>query len=76
MTTGEVVIIQAEGMTLDRLVLRRFRRYMPGYVERVLDSNQGLAGLGVVMPVGTRLVLPPPSKVEEGAAIRVIELWR
>jgi phage tail protein X len=75
MTTGEIVTIRGEGITLDRYLTRKFRSYQPGYLERVLDVNPGLAALGVVLPVGTRFVLPPLTREEMDAAIEVVKLW-
>lgn len=71
----EIVTIKGDEISVDRLVARRFKKYMPGYVERVLDSNQGLAGQGPLLGVGTQVKLPRPARAEEQAAIRVLKLW-
>jgi len=70
-----VMTIRGDGITLDRFIMRRFRKYLPGYLERVLDVNPGLAGCGGVLPVGTKFILPTPLEEETTAAILVIKLW-
>jgi phage tail protein X len=75
LTQAEVITIAGDGITLGRLIARRFRRYLPGYVERVLDVNQGLAAKGAILPVGTIVKLPVPKVDETEAAIEVVKLW-
>ena len=44
-----------------------------GYVEAVLEANPGLAGLGPVLPIRTRLMLPDlPRAAPER---RIVSLW-
>ena len=43
-----------------------------GYVEQVLEANQGLAAKGPVLPVGTVVNLP---ELEVVQTIPVISLW-
>jgi phage tail protein X len=56
----ETVTVTSEGMTLSKMIWRRFKRPMPGLVEKTLAyaPNRGLAKLGVVLPVGTVVYLP------------------
>ena len=56
-------ITTTSAMPLSRAVWRRFRREIPGLVERVLRDNPGLAEAGPVLPAGTtfRLYVPPAS---------------
>lgn len=56
--TETTITISGDGITVSSLVWRRYRRPMPGLVEAVLDRNPGLAGLGALIPVGTRVVIP------------------
>jgi phage tail protein X len=73
-TTFETIAVKAEGLTVSRIVWRRFRRYMPGLVARVLDINPGLAGAGPILPYGTKFTMPiepPPQTI-----IRpVVNIW-
>jgi len=75
MITGEIINVRGEGITLERLIARKVRSYLPGYVERVLDINPGLAALGPILPVGAQFLLPAPSAEERGSAVQVIKLW-
>lgn len=58
MAETEEITISGEGVTLSLLVWRRFRDLRPGFAERVLDLNPGLAGLGIFIPVGTTVLFP------------------
>lgn len=54
-TTVDLVCFeQAFGALRDRARAGK----LVGYVEAVLEANPGLAGVGSVLPLGTRLVLP------------------
>ena len=72
-TTYETVTIRSEGFTLSRIIWRRFRRPMPGLLERTLSENAGLASAGLLLPVGTTFRLPIPQ--ETPARVPVIRLW-
>ena len=73
----EIIVVRGEEITLERLVSRRFRDYMPGYVERVfdLDANAGLAAMGPFITVGTKVYLPRPTIQEVQGKISVLKLW-
>lgn len=72
--TTETYIVEGDGVALDLMVWRRFRRPTPGLVERVLDSNPGLADLGPLLPAGTRLTIP--IDIPTGPAVRpIVKLW-
>ena len=72
--TIETITIQGEAITASLLVWRRFRRPMPGLVERVYALNPRLALVGPVLPVGTALRLPiPVTKAEPD--ITPVRLW-
>jgi phage tail protein X len=73
-TTVERYTVEVEGLTLPRLLWRRFRAPYPGLVERILDEIPGLAALGPYLPVGT--VVPVPIDRPRAAdQTRVISLW-
>ena len=76
MATQETYTVQTDGLTVTRVVWRRFRRPMFGMVERVLALNPGLAQKGVHIPVGTKIVIPIDAPEE--ARVRdlpVVQLW-
>lgn len=72
--TIETVTIAGEGITASLLVWRRFKRPMPGVVERLYELNPGLAAQGVHLPVGTvvKMPVPPPAKATD---ITPVRLW-
>jgi len=45
---------------LDLLLWRRYGREVAGLVEQTLSANQGLADLGVLPPMGTKIVVTIP----------------
>lgn len=51
------VVRAVQGDTLDDLVWQHYGR-SAGAVEAVLEANPGLADLGAILPVGTRVELP------------------
>ena len=74
---AEVIVVRGEEITVERLVARRFRDYMPGYVERVfdLDLNAGIAAQGAFIKPGTKVYLPKPTIQETQGKIAVLKLW-
>jgi phage tail protein X len=72
--TFETITVQSEGVTLSKIVWRRFRKPMPGLFERTLDLNPGLADLGIFLPVGTVLTLPIPTP-RVAPEVTPIRLW-
>ncbi|MCT8999226.1 tail protein X [Chelativorans intermedius] len=71
----ETITVQDDQMTLDLLLWRRFRRQIPGIVERTLKMNPGLADLGIFLPLGTKVIVPidqPDSEPKERPTVR---LW-
>lgn len=72
---AETVVVAAEGLSVDLIVWRKFRRPMPGYVEAVLDANMGLAALSDYLPVGTAFVLPAVDLDPRPAIADLVLLW-
>lgn len=72
--TIETFVVQGEAITASLLVWRRFKRPMPGLVERIYEANPRLALVGPVLPVGTvvRMPIPAPRKEPDVTPIR---LW-
>lgn len=55
------------------MICRRAYGDESGYVEKVLEANPGLAALGPVLPIGTKLVLPDiPRTAPER---QIVSLW-
>jgi len=76
-TNLETVTIKGDGITLDLLVWRRYRRRIPGFVERILgmEANHGIAALGPILPVGTIVTMPIISSEALPARRKTIKLW-
>ena len=70
----EPVIVEGEGLTVSLIVWRRFRRPMPGLVERIYATNPGLADLGPVLPIGVRFGMPIPSEPAQ-QRLEPVRLW-
>lgn len=74
METVETVTIEGEAITASLLVWRRFRRPMPGVVERLYEINPGLAQSGPFLPLGAVIRLPIPAQTGE-REVTPIRLW-
>lgn len=74
MSSETIVKVGGEGVSVDLLIWRRYKRPTFGLLEQVLDNNPGLAALGPILPVGTLVKLPTvkPPPVPELAVVR---LW-
>lgn len=72
--TTETVTIMGEAITASLLVWRRFKRAMPGTVERLYEINPGLARQGPYLPLGAvvKIPIPPPAASQDVAPVR---LW-
>lgn len=71
----ETVVVQGEGITVDLLVWRRYRRPIPGMVEKVLAMNPGLAARGPILPLGEVVRLPIVEAKAETPARALVQLW-
>ena len=64
--------LSEEGDTVDRVVWSHYGRQDAGLVETVLAANRGLALLGPILPLGTRIDLPV---VVVPDAVEAVRLW-
>jgi phage tail protein X len=73
----ETIIVQRTRTTVDLLLWRRFGIAGARLVEATLQLNPGLAGLGPVLPIGTKVVLPDaPSAAQAGSpTLRLLDLF-
>jgi phage tail protein X len=74
MAVTETLTVSRDGVTLDLLLWSQYRREFPGFVERTMDINPLLPRLGVVLPVGTRVLVEVPA-APETTPVRVVSLW-
>jgi len=70
----ERIVVEGDSLTVSLLVWRRFRRPMPGLIEKILDRNPGLAGAGAVLLLGTVIDIPVPTP-REPQLLDPIRLW-
>lgn len=70
----EPITVEGDFITVSLIVWRRFKRPMPGLVEKTFTINPGLADLGSFLPVGTSFNLPVPAP-REPAILDPIKLW-
>lgn len=72
--TIETITIQGDAITASLLIWRRFKRPMPGSVERLYEINPGLARQGQFLPLGAvvNIPIPPPASSQDVTPVR---LW-
>jgi phage tail protein X len=70
----EVFVVDQDYTMLDSMIWRRHRRRTPGLVEKTLELNPGLADLGPILPIGTRVLIPldRPNAV---TTLPLVKLW-
>lgn len=71
----ETVVIQGDSIPLDLLIWRRFLTPTPGLVERTLELNRDLADRGLILPVGTQIVIPIDAPTPTQKPVKVVRLW-
>ena len=66
----ETIVVKTERAILDVLLLRRFRREVPGLVEESLRRNPGLARQGEFLPVclSVKVAVTVPAPKSHSAA--------
>lgn len=69
---ADTTYLASDGDTLD-YVCWKFYGQQSGAVESVLAANPGLADLGPVLPVNTRIILPSLSQPAQ--EVQPIRLW-
>jgi phage tail protein X len=70
---ARTVMVEGDGIALDRLIFEAMGR--EDLVPVVLDANPGLAALGPILPVGTRVCIPEPDASEAITVIPTVKLW-
>lgn len=68
------ILIARQGDKLDQLLWRE-GGLGPGDLTRVLDANPGLADLGVILPLGTRVLVPAAPEVTGTPVLPLVQLW-
>lgn len=73
--TIESITVTGEGLTVSLLVWRRFRKQMPGLIERVYDVNPGLSKSGAFLPLGAVVLMPVPPPSSNVVDVEPVRLW-
>lgn len=68
-----MIVTSHQGDTVDLLCHRHLRR--TDIVERVLETNPGLAAIGPVLPMGTAVTLPDAAASALPLPKKLIQLW-
>jgi len=66
-------LTSAQGDSLDDLLWRE-RGLGPDVLGKVLEANPGLADLGEILPLGTKVIVPVIAK-QAVATREIIQLW-
>ncbi len=72
MADSEVFYRSKEGEVTDEIVWRHYGNRIAGALEAVLEANPGLADLGPVLPINTRIRLPV---IETPKEAETVSLW-
>lgn len=73
--TEPIKVMRLNGMSLSKIIWRRFKRPMEGLAEQTLELNPGLAALGPILPYKTEFNLPIPVIQEEVKLVPVVRIW-
>lgn len=71
----ETIKIESVGLTLSLLVWRKFKKPNPGFIERVLALNPGLAALGPALPPGLSILFPVDQAPASNFPAVIVQLW-
>lgn len=58
---------------LDELVWRHYGRIWPGLVEAVFRENPGIADLGPVLPIATKVTMPAYQEPRRSRMLKVYD---
>jgi phage tail protein X len=72
----ETVTVQGENLTLDLILWRKHGKIGQDLVEQALELNPGLAALGPVLPLGTKVTLPDRPASAQRKARPVVSLFK
>jgi phage tail protein X len=69
------ILVSSDGVSVDLVIWQTYRKPMPSLLEQTLDINPGLAGLGPILPLGTRFKLPTVRPPVAPTRTDVVHLW-
>lgn len=71
----QTITVTGDNVSLDLILYRRDGRRGQELVAAALTLNPGLAALGPVIPVGTRVILPDPPATPRQALREPVSLF-
>ena len=71
----ETLTVKGASQPLDLLLFKRFKRQVAGLVEATYAQNQGLAALGPILPLGTKVIVTPPGPAPSKTVRKTIKLY-
>lgn len=73
----EQVTVAGDLLSISQIIWRRFKKPMPGLIERTFEINPHLAALGIYPPAGTVFLLPVPTDVDASReeTLDPVRLW-
>lgn len=57
--------VGSDYITLSMIIWQRWSRHMPGLLELTMETNRDIEDAGTVLPLGTIVRLPIPTRREE-----------
>lgn len=74
--SAETLTVAGSAQPLDLLLYRRYRREIPGFVEATYAANPGLADLGPLLPIGTKVTVTVPVPAPVVTARNLVRLFQ
>ncbi|MDG2513196.1 tail protein X [Sphingobium yanoikuyae] len=71
---SEQRLVARSGDKLDLLIWRE-AGLGPAEISRVCDANPGLADLGLILPLGTVVIVPATADTAATRVLPLIQLW-
>lgn len=73
----ETIVVKGEGLTVELIVWRKYgvRGRRARLVEKTLNSNPGLAGLGLILPLGATFNIPDLPQEDEAKVVDVVSIF-
>lgn len=73
----ETIVVKGEGLTVELLVWRKYgvRGRRARLVEKTLKANPGLAGLGLILPLGASFEIPDLEPDQATEVVNVVSLF-
>ena len=71
----EEILVETDGLTVSRLAFNRFKKVVPGMVEKIYSINSGLANTAPFIKAGTVVKIPIPVKTNKTKISEPVSFW-